>query len=590
MVMVEVDTVMRRLRESGLTSGGLVGLAFAPQLGLGLATAADGLSVEVENPQDVVRRVEDAVGPRWVWWSSELPKVLIEAGVRVARCWDIAAAHRLLYGGWRADPARVWAQLHELGLDALPADVAPNLFTYAEDLGDPEDPIRLDGYLRPEWANGAWSISVARCARWAALALEVAGLQQSKLAELSDHPRALATARSESAAEYLSAELSADGLPMRRAVAEEIIAAIVGARPDGESDEVANREERDARVFAYVPAGRRVDLRSPGQVRTLLHGVGIDLPDTRAWRLRELRDVHPLVEALLAWRKAERIATTYGYAWLDGHLGDDERLRGNWTGCDGAAGRMTASSGLHNMPAEMRAAVIAEPGHVFVRADLGQIEPRVLAAVSRDKALARAAMEDDMYALVANELTVDRATAKVAVLGAMYGQTTGEGARALKRLEAAYPVAMAYLTNADRSGQAGRDLRTYGGRLILTSLGGPEEDDARRVAAARGRYARNALVQGAAAELFKLWAVIVRARGRRLGAQIVMCLHDELLLHVPVDAADDAVRLLDDCLGEAARNWAPDNEVRFLAEVSVLGRWSDAKEVEGPDELRESSR
>jgi thiosulfate dehydrogenase [quinone] large subunit len=73
-------------------------------------------------------------------------------------------------------------------------------------------------------------------------------------------------------------------------------------------------------------------------------------------------------------------------------------------------------------------------------------------------------MEDDMYAPVANELAVDRATAKVAVLGAMYGQTTGEGARALKRREAAYLVAMAYLTKADRSGQAGRDLRTYGGR------------------------------------------------------------------------------------------------------------------------------
>ena len=36
------------------------------------------------------------------------------------------------------------------------------------------------------------------------------------------------------------------------------------------------------------------------------------------------------------------------------------------------------------MPAEMRPAVVAEPGHVFIRADLGQIEPRVLAAVSGD--------------------------------------------------------------------------------------------------------------------------------------------------------------------------------------------------------------
>ena len=43
---------------------------------------------------------------------------------------------------------------------------------------------------------------------------------------------------------------------------------------------------------------------------------------------------------------------------------------------------MTASGGLHNMPAVMRRAVVAETGHVFVRADLGQIEPRVLAAVS----------------------------------------------------------------------------------------------------------------------------------------------------------------------------------------------------------------
>ena len=63
-----------------------------------------------------------------------------------------------------------------------------------------------------------------------------------------------------------------------------------------------------------------------------------------------------------------------------------------------------------------------------------------------------------------------------------------------------------------------------------------------------------------------------------------MCLHDELLLHVPFDVADDAVRLLEDCLDEAARNWAPDNEVRFLAEVSVLQRWSDAKGDPLPDD------
>ena len=143
--------------------------------------------------------------------------------------------------------------------------------------------------------------------------------------------------------------------------------------------------------------------------------MGVDVPDTRAWRLREMRDVHPLIGALLDWRKAERIATTYGYAWLDAYIGADGRLRGAWTGSDGAAGRMTASAGLHNMPTALRPAVVAADGHVFVRADLGQIEPRVLAAVARDRALAAATMADDLYAPVAEQLGVDRPTAKVAV-------------------------------------------------------------------------------------------------------------------------------------------------------------------------------
>jgi DNA polymerase-1 len=326
----------------------------------------------------------------------------------------------------------------------------------------------------------------------------------------------------------------------------------------------------------HAPAGVTADLRSPAQVRTLLSRVGVDVPDTRAWRLRELRDTHPLVGALLEWRKAERIATTYGYAWLDEHLGADGRLRGAWTGSDGAAGRMTASAGLHNMPAALRPAVVAADGHVFVRADLGQIEPRVLAAVSRDQALTAATRADDLYAPVAAQLGVGRPVAKVAVLGAMYGQTTGHGAQALRRLNAAYPVAMAYLDAADRAGRAGRDLRTYGGRLIVLAPSDPEPRSSSR-AAAYGRYARNAMIQGAAAELFKMWAVTVRARCGPLGARIVLCLHDELLVHCPREQADTVSRLVDDCLQEAAQRWAPGCGVRFISDTTVIRSWSEAK-------------
>ena len=142
---------------------------------------------------------------------------------------------------------------------------------------------------------------------------------------------------------------------------------------------------------------------------------------------------------------------------------------------------------------------------------------------------------------MAAQLGVDRPTAKVAVLGAMYGQTTGHGAQALRRLNAAYPVAMAYLDGADRAGRAGRDLRTYGGRLIVLTPPTRTPRGSTSRAAAYGRYARNAMIQGAAAELFKVWAVTVRARCGPLGARIVLCLHDELLVHVPARAGGTGV-------------------------------------------------
>jgi DNA polymerase-1 len=241
---------------------------------------------------------------------------------------------------------------------------------------------------------------------------------------------------------------------------------------------------------------------------------------------------------------------------------------------------MTASAGLHNLPAEMRPAVAAEPGHRFVRADLGQIEPRVLAAVSGDEALVAATADDDFYQPVAQRLGVERSIAKVAVLGAMYGATTGESAQALRGLEREYPVAMTFLADAARAGQRGEDVFTIGGRRVRMWIDDSIEGDidkARRVSAARGRFARNAVIQGAAAELFKVWAIIVRARGRALDARVALCLHDELLVHVPADQAEATVGLLHDALDEAAFRWSYEPGVCFVADVSVITQWSDAK-------------
>lgn len=560
------------LAQAGVERGDLVGLAAAPDGTVAVAVAGAGWPAQAS----AVARADETLRPRWVTWSQESAQHLVAAGVRLATCWDVAAVHRLLFGGWRADPGWAWAHVNGLAAHGVPAaDSAPgpeDLFSQADDEDDGDEARDASGYLRPAWVRGGWASSPARLLEWARLAREAAAAQAGLL-QASGGAMGAATARSESTVELLCAELRADGLPMHLATAEQVLTSIIGPRPRGAGESAAMRAARDAVVLGHAPAGMTADLRSPVQVRSLLAAAGIEVPDTRAWRLEEFRDSHPIVAALLEWRKAERVATTYGYGWLDENLGPDGRLRGTWTGSDGAAGRMTASNGLHNMPAAMRRAVIAAPGHVFVRADLGQIEPRVLAAVSGDQSLADATAADDLYLPVAGQLGVDRPTAKVAMIAAMYGQTTGHGGQAGRRMRAAYPVAMAYLDSADRSARAGRDLRTYGGRLVRMS-GGPA--DAARVAA-RGRYGRNALIQGAAAELFKMWAVTVRARALPLRARIVLCLHDELLVHVPDEHAQAVAALVGDCLGETAGRWAPGARVRFVADISVVRSWADAK-------------
>jgi DNA polymerase-1 len=575
-----LDEALAWLRHHAIGRGDDLAVAVHPDAGAGLACRTGRHTARCQDPAALIGSIETEIGPRWLWWDRTTADQLAGHGVRIARCWDVLTVHRLLHGGWRTSIARVWAWLHDLPIDSLPTMGQLDLLGHQGDEGDdPDDPVRPDGHLRPEWLSGGWVASTERLAWWAALALDAVDLQRALLARRPMPERALSTAHSESAAEFLCAELSLEGLPIDDDEVHRIIAESVGPRPTDERQADEMRRERDAEVVRHLGLGPGVDLRNPADVKAMLRRVAVDVPDTRAWRLEQHRDTHPVVEALLTWRKAERIATTYGYRWLDEHV-HEGRLRGDWTSSDGAAGRMTASAGLHNLPAEMRPAVAAEPGHVLVRADLGQIEPRVLAAVSGDQALIAATLDDDLYQPIAARLRVERAVAKVAVLGAMYGSTTGESANALRGLERNYPVAMGYLERAAADGRAGNDVFTVGGRRVRMwvddSIDG-DIDKARRVAAARGRFARNATIQGAAAEFFKVWAIIVRAGAAELGARIVLCLHDELIVHAPAEHADRTSVLLHEAVDEAAYRWSPSRDVRFIADVGVIQRWSEAK-------------
>jgi len=75
----------------------------------------------------------------------------------------------------------------------------------------------------------------------------------------------------------------------------------------------------------------------------------------------------------------------------------------------------------------------------------------------------------------------------------------------------------------------------------------------------------------------------VRAGLAGTGGEIVLCLHDELLLHVPEEDASDASALVREALANSAATWAAGSSVRFVVDIAVVRRWSDAKDAAGID-------
>ena len=179
--------------------------------------------------------------------------------------------------------------------------------------------------------------------------------------------------------------------------------------------------------------------------------------------------------------------------------------------------------GALQIPKLLRAAVLADPGWTLVVADAAQLEPRILAALAGDRVFAQAATTGDLYEAVATAIGADRATAKVALLSAMYGGTGADGGQSLALFRRRFPQASAFVESAARAGEEGRVVKSVLGRTCPPSsawlattaeAADPEQErdpGAGAAARARGRFTRNFVVQASAAD----WAVVFLAGLRR---------------------------------------------------------------------------
>jgi DNA polymerase-1 len=507
--------------------------------------------------------------PRWVWGdTSQWYPDLLASGVRVERCVDLRLCHRIL----RRAASTATSQLATAPRNDWDGAAPVDPVTRSEVLFD-LDPPRVDDDPVLEWT-----------------------LQRAAV-DGSSHPGRLALLLAgESVGALVAAEMRFAGLPWSARRHDELLTELLGPRPS--VGRPAKMEAALVRVRAALDdPGLNPD--SPVELVKGLQRAGIRVTSTRSGELKKVE--HPAIAPLLEYKKLARLHAANGWQWLDEWVRDG-RFRPSYVPGGVVTGRWASDGGgALQLPQQVRGAVIPDPGWTLVVADAAQLEPRVLAAMSGDTAMARAGRARDLYqGMVESGAVETRTQAKYGMLGAIYGGTTGESGRMRPRIERAFPRAMSYVESAARAGERGEVVSTWLGRSSPVgpgSAGGYDEtvsnaqlQQARSDARSWGRFTRNFVVQGTAAEWALCWMGSLRRRLWQLGGgddatapliarpHLVFFLHDELIVHAPLSLADAVGAALSESAAEAGRLLFGSAPIEFPVTVATVSSYDQAKE------------
>jgi DNA polymerase-1 len=368
--------------------------------------------------------------------------------------------------------------------------------------------------------------------------------------------------------------------------------------------------EREIKTKArdiYEVAGSEFNIASPRQLGDVLFNK-LNLPkpfkygrgraiSTAVDVLEGLAEEHPIARMVLDYRQLTKLKSTYVDtlpALINPTTG---RLHTTFGQTGTATGRLSsANPNLQNIPIRtelgrgIRAAFIAEPGHVLLTADYSQIELRLLAHFSRDPLLVEAYRRgDDIHTLTASQVfgvpplmvTPDhRRQAKVVNFGIVYGlspfglsQNLGiEPAEAKQFIANYFEQYKGVRTFIDKTlEEARRDLkvRTLHGRIR------PIPDINSKNFAQRGfaeRTAVNTPLQGTAADLIKVAMIRIDAavQERSLKSRMTLQVHDELVFEVPEREVETMQSLVREHMEKVHALAVP-----LLVEMEVGANWRD---------------
>ena len=355
----------------------------------------------------------------------------------------------------------------------------------------------------------------------------------------------------------------------------------------------------------WALAGEPFNIQSPKQLGHVLFDQ-LMLPagkktktgwSTNAAVLEKLRGKHPIIDQILDYRMLTKLKSTYADGLLK-EISADGRIHTNFQMTVTATGRLSSTEpNLQNIPvrrelgAQIRNMFVASPGKVLVDADYSQIELRLLAHIANDETMIAAFRSgEDIHAVTASQVfgvpldevtPLQRSHAKAVNFGIVYGisafslaQDIGvfqsEAKAYMDSYFAKYHGVRAYMDRIVAQAKANGYVTTlFGRRRDLPEL----KSSNFNLRSFGERVALNMPIQGTAADIIKAAMVRVDARMRAEGleAQLLLQVHDELIVECPAEEAETVRAILVEEMEHVV-----DYRVPLLVDAKIGASWAEA--------------
>ena len=363
--------------------------------------------------------------------------------------------------------------------------------------------------------------------------------------------------------------------------------------------------EKDRQTI-YDMVGEKFNLNSPKQLGHALFEV-LGLPagkktktgySTNAETLEGLRKYHPVIDVILNYRTYQKLNSTYVEGLLD-KIQPDGRIYSTFNQTETRTGRISSSEpNLQNIPvrtelgSELRKFFVAKDGHMLLDADYSQIELRILAHISGDRVMRDAFLNgEDIHARTASQvlkMPIEmvtpqlRSRAKAVNFGIVYGigafslskdtgMTVKEADAFIKDYLHNFSGVAEYMNSITAFAKEHGYVNTlYNRKRILPEINNSNKN----VQALGARMAMNTPIQGTSADIIKIAMVKVynRLKAEGLKAQLVLQVHDELIVEAPLDEVEKAAAILSEEMQNAAQLSIP-----LKADVNCGKNWYIAK-------------